>query len=118
LLRTINEIYRHFNPNQYPLVILTVDVLDRSTLDINCTPDKRTIFVEHLSDMCEHMRSSLNKLFEGSSNVYIGTNKRTQDTTENDDLPTPPVKQIRIDRFVKKPVISLNQLFIPFETFL
>jgi len=101
LLRTINDIYRHFNPNQYPLVILSIEVLDRGTLDINCTPDKRTVFVEHLSDMCDQIRTILNKLFESSSNVYIGSNKRTQETTENDN---PPTKQMRIERFVKKPV--------------
>jgi DNA mismatch repair ATPase MutL len=85
-------------------VVLSIEVLDRSTLDINCTPDKRTIFVEHLSDMCDQIRTILNKLFESSSNVYVGSNKRQQDITENNDIPSPPTKQMRIERFVKKPV--------------
>ena len=104
LLRAVNDIYRHFNPNQYPLVVLSIEVLNRSTLDINCTPDKRTVFVEHLSDMCDRIRAIFTKLFEASSNVYIGSNKRTQDTSEGNDLPTPPVKQMKIERFTKKPV--------------
>ncbi len=107
LLRTINDIYRHFNPNQYPLVVLSIEVLDRGTLDINCTPDKRTVFVEHLSDMCDQIRMILNKLFEASSNVYLASNKRTQETTENDG---PSTKQMRIERFVKKPVRSIEFL--------
>ncbi|UJR14601.1 hypothetical protein I4U23_001596 [Adineta vaga] len=102
-LRTINDIYRQFNPNQYPLVALSIEVLDRSTLDINCTPDKRTVFVEHLSNMCDRIRVILNQLFEASSNVYVGSNKRPQEISETNDLPTPPTKQMRIERFVKKP---------------
>ncbi|CAM4816827.1 unnamed protein product [Rotaria magnacalcarata] len=126
LLRTINDIYRHFNPNQYPLVVLIIEVLDRSTLDINCTPDKRTIFIEHLSNICDQIRTILNKLFEKSSNVYVVSNKRPQETTQNNDTLTPPVKQIRIDRFVKKPSSSdipilttsnpLSKFSCPFNT--
>ena len=86
-------------------MVLGIEVLDRGTLDINCTPDKRTVFVEHLSDMCDQIRAILNKLFEGSSNVYLVSNKRPQETTESDD---PPTKQIRIERFVKKSVRSIQ----------
>ncbi|CAF4224206.1 unnamed protein product, partial [Rotaria sordida] len=102
LLRTINDIYRQFNPNQYPLIVLSIEVVDRSTVDINCTPDKRTIFIEHLSNMCDQIRNILNKLFETSSNVYVVSHKRQQESTENNDIPTPPIKQIKIERFVKK----------------
>ncbi len=87
-------------------MVLSIEVLDRGTLDINCTPDKRTVFVEHLSDMCDQIRTILNKLFEASSNVYVVSNKRTQETTESDN---PPTKQMRIERFAK-PVRSI-QLF-------
>lgn len=83
---------------------LSVEVLDRSTLDINCTPDKRTVLVEHLSNMTDQIRTLLNQLFESSSNVYVNSNKRPQETTENTDLPIPPMKQMRIDRFAKKTV--------------
>jgi DNA mismatch repair ATPase MutL len=83
---------------------LSIEVLDRGTLDINCTPDKRTVFVEHLSNMCDQIRTNLNKLFETSSNVYVVSNKRQQEIPENNDIPTPPTKQMRIENFVKKPV--------------
>ncbi|CAF1195553.1 unnamed protein product, partial [Adineta ricciae] len=127
LLRTVNDIYRHFNPNQYPLVVLSIEILNRSTLDINCTPDKRTVFVEHLSDMCDRIRAILTKLFEASSNVYIGSTKRTQDTSESSDLPTPPAKQMKIERFTKKtsqssdiPILTtknpLSKFSAPFNT--
>ena len=94
-------------------MVLSIQVLDRSTLDINCTPDKRTVFVEHLSDMCEQIRTILNKLFESSSNVYVVSNKRQQEITENNDIPTPPTKQMKIERFVKKTV--RRQMFISFN---
>lgn len=73
-------------------------------MDINCTPDKRTIFLEHLSDLCDRIRTKLNQLFESSSNVYVPSNKRTQEISETEDTPSPPTKQMRIERFVKKPV--------------
>jgi hypothetical protein len=54
--------------------------------------------------MCDQIRTNLNKLFETSSNVYVLSNKRQQETSENNDIPTPPTKQMRIENFVKKPV--------------
>jgi hypothetical protein len=54
--------------------------------------------------MCDQIRVILNKLFESSSNVYVVSNKRQQETIENNDIPIPPTKQMRIERFVKKPV--------------
>jgi hypothetical protein len=54
--------------------------------------------------MCDRIRVILNKLFESSSNVYVVSNKRQQETIENNDIPIPPTKQMRIERFVKKPV--------------
>ena len=54
--------------------------------------------------MSDQIRTILNKLFESCSNVYVVSNKRQQETTENKDIPTPPTKQMRIERFVKKSV--------------
>jgi len=54
--------------------------------------------------MCDQIRTNLNKLFETSSNVYVVSNKRQQEIPENNDIPTPPIKQMRIENFVKKPV--------------
>jgi hypothetical protein len=61
--------------------------------------------------MCDQIRVILNKLFESSSNVYVVSNKRQQETIENNDIPTPPTKQMRIERFVKKPVKQKQNLF-------
>lgn len=59
--------------------------------------------------MSDEIRLILNKLFESSSNVYIGSNKRQQqEIIENNDTPTPPTKQMRIERFAKKPVRIRN----------
>jgi hypothetical protein len=62
--------------------------------------------------MCDQIRSILNKLFETSSNVYLVSNKRQQDTTENNDNQTlPPTKQMRIERFAKKPVRYYENIY-------
>jgi hypothetical protein len=60
--------------------------------------------------MCDQIRTILNRLFETSSNVYVGSNKRQQETVENNDSPAPPTKQMRIERFVKKPVRKSKSL--------
>jgi hypothetical protein len=57
-----------------------------------------------LSVLCDQIRTNLNKLFESSSNVYVVSNKRQQEIIENKDIPTPPIKQMKIEHFVKKPV--------------
>jgi hypothetical protein len=64
--------------------------------------------------MCDQIRIILNKLFESSSNVYVVSNKRQQETIENNDSSTPPTKQIRIDRFTKKPVRKQKSIQIKF----
>lgn len=104
ILRTINDIYRQYNPNQSPLIALIITINDRSSLDINCTPDKRTIFLENLSLLSEQLRNLLNKSFQASSNVFVGSTKRPQESNDTTDLSTPPLKQMRLDRFAKKAV--------------
>lgn len=63
IMKLINEIYRQYNPNQYPFVFLNV-VMERTSVDVNVTPDKRKIFLIKEKQVLDIMKTSLLKLFE------------------------------------------------------
>lgn len=63
IMKIINEIYRQYNPNQYPFIFLNVD-LERTSVDVNVTPDKRKIFLTKEKIILDILKSSLLKLFE------------------------------------------------------
>ncbi|KAJ0178403.1 hypothetical protein K1T71_006226 [Dendrolimus kikuchii] len=63
IIKLINEIYRQFNPNQYPFVFLNID-LDKTSVDVNVTPDKRKVFLTKEKIILHSLKSSLLKLYE------------------------------------------------------
>lgn len=63
ITKLINEVYRQYNPNQYPFVFLNVNV-ERSSVDINLTPDKRKLFLTKERNILDVLKVSLLKLFE------------------------------------------------------
>ncbi|XP_021926704.1 mismatch repair endonuclease PMS2 isoform X2 [Zootermopsis nevadensis] len=46
VIKIVNEVYHQFNQHQYPFVFLNMKTA-RSTIDVNVTPDKRQIFLDH-----------------------------------------------------------------------
>lgn len=44
ILKCINDVYRQFNPHQFPIIVLNVEI-DKKFVDINVTPDKRQLIV-------------------------------------------------------------------------
>lgn len=63
VIKLINEIYRQYNPNQYPFVFLNVNT-DRTSVDINVTPDKRQVFMTKEKLILDVLKHSILKLFE------------------------------------------------------
>lgn len=63
LMKLVNEIYRQYNPNQYPFVFLNVD-LEKTSVDVNVTPDKRKVFLTKEKVILDILKNSLFKLFE------------------------------------------------------
>lgn len=61
--KLINDVYRQYNPHQYPFVFLNIN-LDRSSVDINVTPDKRKVFLTKEKVVLEVLKCSMLKLFE------------------------------------------------------
>lgn len=63
VIKLINEVYRQYNPGQYPFVFLNVN-LDRTCVDVNVTPDKRKVFLTKEKLILDVLKNSLLKLFE------------------------------------------------------
>jgi len=69
VFRLINEVYRLYNRHQAPFAALRVSA-NRSTIDINVTPDKRQMFMEKEKLFLATLKSSLINLFKNQVNLY------------------------------------------------
>nr|ODN79100.1 DNA mismatch repair protein PMS1 [Cryptococcus depauperatus CBS 7841] len=67
--KAINEVYRSFNTHQVPLAILNFHIPLQS-LDINVSPDKRTIFVHSEDRLIESLKTALEAFFEPARNTF------------------------------------------------
>ncbi|XP_026316783.1 mismatch repair endonuclease PMS2 isoform X2 [Hyposmocoma kahamanoa] len=63
IIKLINELYRQNNCNQYPFVFLNI-TMERTTVDVNVTPDKRQVFLTREKLVLDVLKTSLLKLFE------------------------------------------------------
>lgn len=63
LLKTINEVYRTFNTVQFPVVVLNI-TLDGEFLDINVTPDKRTVMIHNEDVVNDVLRDELTGFYQ------------------------------------------------------
>lgn len=62
VIKLINDVYRSYNIQQCPFVVLNV-IVDSTEIDINLTPDKRQILVNHESILHLALKKSLMKTF-------------------------------------------------------
>lgn len=60
--RAFNEVYRHFNTNQVPIVVADF-LLPTESYDVNVSPDKRTIFLHDEAQLVEALKTALEELF-------------------------------------------------------
>ncbi|KLT42955.1 DNA mismatch repair protein MutL [Cutaneotrichosporon oleaginosum] len=86
VMRAVNDVYKSFNTNQLPLAILDFQIPTES-VDINVSPDKRTIMVHSEANLIEALRKGLDELFQPTrSSFAVGgashTIKITQKGTE------------------------------------
>ncbi|ORY23204.1 hypothetical protein BCR39DRAFT_501064 [Naematelia encephala] len=68
--KAINEVYKSFNTNQVPLAILDFQIPPES-IDINVSPDKRTIFLHSEANMIIALRAALEAFFQPSRSAYV-----------------------------------------------
>ncbi|CAI2292962.1 unnamed protein product [Caenorhabditis sp. 36 PRJEB53466] len=55
---TINEVYKQFNKSQYPVIVLFIDV-PPGKIDVNVTPDKKTVMLEKERHFLAILRASM-----------------------------------------------------------
>ncbi len=67
--RIVNEVYHQYNKHQSPFVCLDIS-LDKESVDVNVTPDKRQIFVSEEKLLLAILKSSLLQMFDPLVNVY------------------------------------------------
>jgi len=86
--RLVNEVYRSFNTNQSPLAILDFQIPPES-VDINVSPDKRTIFLHSETNLLAALRTALEEFFAPSRTAFplagaSGTVKIVQSIQQDD----------------------------------
>ena len=62
--KLVNEVYHQFNRHEYPFIYLNVQSDTQQNVDVNITPDKRTIFVENEKLLFATVKSCLIELFQ------------------------------------------------------
>lgn len=67
--KMVNEVYHFYNRLQYPMVFLNFKI-DPNFLDINVTPDKRTINFFNEGQLLEELKEAIDKLY-GAQNDFI-----------------------------------------------
>lgn len=109
LIKTINEVYRTFNAVQFPVILLNI-VLDGEFLDINVTPDKRTVIVHNEDVINDVLREELSKFYESRDSkipVNIADNQVKQELSasnetrskRHNDEPEPKPKRSHLQKF-------------------
>lgn len=110
VIKLINEIYRQYNPNQYPFIFLNIK-MESSSVDINLTPDKRKVFLIKEKSILNLLKNSLTKLFENiPRTLKIESSLSQCSQGMNNDL-KPNIDQPRIfnsflQQFTKKNISS------------
>ena len=69
LVKAANETFRSYVKNRYPVLILDV-TLPKNSVDVNITPDKRSIFTLCESNLIELARTSLTDMWEPSRSTF------------------------------------------------
>ncbi|KAJ3321337.1 ATP-binding mismatch repair protein [Boothiomyces sp. JEL0866] len=70
LLRKLNEIYKEYNLNQYPIVILHIDI-PLTMLDRNVSPDKRTVLFEDEPKIITEISEYVRDLYQPSKSNFV-----------------------------------------------
>ncbi|XP_046563107.1 mismatch repair endonuclease PMS2-like [Haliotis rubra] len=83
LSKQINEVYHSYNRHQYPFVVLTI-TMDKESVDVNVTPDKRQLFLQGEKLLLATLKTSLVKMFEPTTNILKINTFMTLNTSRGD----------------------------------
>ena len=86
--RAVNEVYKTFNSHQVPLAILDFRIPPES-VDINVSPDKRTIFLHSEANLITALKAALEDFFAPSRSAYAlgGASSSNLKVETQTDLP-------------------------------
>lgn len=108
VIKLINETYRQYNPNQYPFVFLDVNV-DRISVDVNVTPDKRKLFLTKEKAVLDVIKNSLLKLFENiPRTLKVETSNNNASQKVEAELSQPRIFQSFVKQFSNQSETSLK----------
>ncbi|KAH3901337.1 ATP-binding mismatch repair protein SCDLUD_002828 [Saccharomycodes ludwigii] len=96
IVKIINEVYRSFNNVQYPAFILDFEI-SVSMLDVNVTPDKRTMLLHNESDVLEQLREALVDYFNKQEMVLPTNNPERIAATYVKKEEHNPIKDTSVD---------------------
>lgn len=66
--KILNEVYKTFNHTQLPVFVLDIEI-DQTFVDINVTPDKRSVMVQNEDLLSEVLREEVTKFYDGMHNM-------------------------------------------------
>ncbi|KAJ2765438.1 ATP-binding mismatch repair protein [Coemansia nantahalensis] len=75
--RLVNELYRAHCPTRFPVFAIAITV-DAASIDVNLTPDKRTILVRHEARLLDALRAALAHAFAPDESVFSVSRVQTQ----------------------------------------
>ncbi|XP_054285964.1 mismatch repair endonuclease PMS2-like [Macrosteles quadrilineatus] len=76
VVKAVNEVFHQYNLHQQPFVFLNVSSA-RDSVDVNVTPDKRQVFLEHEKLLLATVKASLQVLYENIPSTYTVNNIQT-----------------------------------------
>ncbi|KAI0092222.1 hypothetical protein BDY19DRAFT_884632 [Irpex rosettiformis] len=81
--KAFNEVYKTFNATQSPMVIVDF-ILPKGSIDVNVSPDKRTILIHSEDNLVQALKIALEEKFapeRSTYNVTSGPSQAVQNTT-------------------------------------
>ncbi|KAL3211181.1 hypothetical protein MRX96_000862 [Rhipicephalus microplus] len=69
LTKLVNSTYHMFNRDQYPFLLINIH-LERHSVDVNVTPDKRSVFVHHEKCLLAIVKCSLLAMYRPIAATY------------------------------------------------
>ncbi|GLB42573.1 putative DNA mismatch repair protein MutL [Lyophyllum shimeji] len=80
--KAFNEVYRSFNANQAPFILADF-ILPTDSVDVNVSPDKRTIFVHSEGNLIVRLKAALEEAFAPSRSTYDVGGSQSQQKTQS-----------------------------------
>lgn len=70
LVKVINEVYHQFNNAQHPVFVLDLSI-PQDIVDVNLTPDKTKVMINHENDLLEDVREALRQFYDRQGGITI-----------------------------------------------